>query len=311
MVTTRSKSKGESHEDIVADAPSQPQQKSKKANTSRKRKSVPTKETTTTPAADRAKKRKDSAASDTHQQHSTAKPPTGTSTTTTKEAHPPTSLSEKVNKLIDTYGASLPLHDAGLLPAPTEPSSATVLAHLFNALLSSSRISHDIAARSVRLLVQAGYHDLATLKASTWQQRTEVLTEGGYAHYREKTATELGELAALIEDKYGGDASGLLPGDDVSSGRAAQVGVLKRRLKEIKGLGDVGADIFVAEIQEVWPRLAPVLDRRSLKTAEEVGLGKDVEGLFECVGRDATRMARLNKALTTIRLEKRVGEFKA
>ncbi|KAF9637468.1 hypothetical protein BFW01_g8364 [Lasiodiplodia theobromae] len=305
MVTTRSKSKGESHEDIVADAPSQLQQKPKKANTSRKRKSVPTKETsTTTPAADRAKKRKDSAASDTHQQ---------TSTTTTKEAHhPPTSsLSEKVNNLIDTYGADpLPLHEPGLLPAPTEPSSATVLAHLFNALLSSSRISHDIAARSARLLVQAGYHDLPTLQASTWQQRADVLTEGGYAHYREKTATELGELAALIEDKYKGDASRLLPGDDVSAGRAGKVAVLKRRLKEIKGLGDVGADIFVAEIQEVWPRLAPVLDRRSLKTAEEVGLGKDVEGLFECVGRDATRMARLNKALTTIRLEKRVGEFK-
>ncbi|KAF4538844.1 uncharacterized protein LTHEOB_1198 [Lasiodiplodia theobromae] len=309
MVTTRSKSKGESHEDIVADAPSQLQQKPKKANTSRKRKSVPTKETsTTTPAADRAKKRKDSAASDTHQQHSTS-----TTTTTTKETHhPPTSsLSEKVNNLIDTYGAgSLPLHDAGLLPAPTEPSSATVLAHVFNALLSSSRISHDIAARSVRLLVQAGYHDLPTLSASTWQQRADVLTKGGYAHYREKTATELGELAALIEDKYKGDASGLLPGDDVSAGRAGKVAVLKRRLKEIKGLGDVGADIFVAEIQEVWPGLAPVLDRRSLKTAEEVGLGKDVEGLFECVGRDATRMARLNKALTTIRLEKRVGEFK-
>lgn len=309
MVTTRSKSKGEPHEDILADAPSQLQQKSKKANTSRKRKSAPTKETsTTTPAANRAKKRKDSAASDTHQRHSTANPATGTST---KEAHPPTTISEKVNKLIDTYGASLPLHDAGL-PAPTEPSSATVLAHVFNALLSSTRISHDIAARAVRLLVQAGYHELPALKASTWQQRTEVLTEGGYAHYREKTATELGELAALIEDKYGGDASGLLPGDDdVGPGRAAPVGVLKRRLKQIKGLGDVGADIFVAEIQEVWPRLAPVLDRRSLKTAEEVGLGKDVEGLFECVGRDATRMARLNKALTTIRLEKRVGEFKA
>jgi hypothetical protein len=40
------------------------------------------------------------------------------------------------------------------------------------------------------------------LHESTWEQRTEVLTEGGYTHYREKTATAFGELAKLMEDKY-------------------------------------------------------------------------------------------------------------
>ena len=41
------------------------------------------------------------------------------------------------------------------------------------------------------------------LKKSSWEERTQVLTEGGYTRYREKTATALGELADLILEKYG------------------------------------------------------------------------------------------------------------
>jgi hypothetical protein len=49
------------------------------------------------------------------------------------------------------------------------------------------------------------------LKESTWERRTEVLTEGGYTHYREKMATFLGDLVELVEGRYKGDVANILP----------------------------------------------------------------------------------------------------
>ena len=68
-------------------------------------------------------------------------------------------------------------------------------------------------------------------------------------------------------------------------------------------------DIFHDTAQHVWPSLAPFIDPRSLKTAEHIGLGDDVNSLWEQVRKDATEMSKLAAALTTIRLDKREKEF--
>jgi hypothetical protein len=115
-----------------------------------------------------------------------------------KSVHP---SNAKVAALLSKYGAT-PLQQTQL-PDPSRPLPETLLALVFNAMLTSARISHQIAARSVSCLIDAKYYDIDTLKNSSWQERTEVLTKGGYTHYREKTATMLGELADLVLDKYG------------------------------------------------------------------------------------------------------------
>jgi hypothetical protein len=74
-------------------------------------------------------------------------------------------------------------------------------------MLSSARISHGIAAKTVGCVIEAGYHKLDVLAKSSWEERTVVLTDGGYTHYREKTVTALGDLAAFLESKYGMPAS--------------------------------------------------------------------------------------------------------
>ena len=84
---------------------------------------------------------------------------------------------------------------------------------------------------------------------------------------------------------------------------------IRDMIKGIKGIGDVGADIFFDTAQGVWPCLAPFVDPRSLKTAELCGLGGDADRLWEAVGKDAGQMCKLASALTRIRLEKREGEF--
>ena len=242
--------------------------------------------------------------------------------------------SPKLQKLIDTYG-TFPLEDYGL-EEPKSPTAPTMLAHLFNAMLTSARISHELAAKSVKCLIEAGYHDIATLKESSWEERTEVLTKGGYTRYREKTATGLGELAELIANKYGRScyllvllsmeqrrttpllASGRLltranPDNDLNNlVKVAKEDAKKIRelVKEIKGFGDVGVNIFCDTAQALWPPLVPTLDPRSLKTCEEIGLGSDVQKLYEELGKAPEKMARLCVALTTVRLGKKQREFK-
>ena len=107
----------------------------------------------------------------------------------------------KVHDILSKYGA-LPLSDIGLKQA-SEATPETILAFIFHAMLTSARISHELAYKSVKCLIEAGYHDVYTLKNSSWQKRTEVLTEGGYTRYREKTATALGELADFVLEQYG------------------------------------------------------------------------------------------------------------
>jgi hypothetical protein len=81
-------------------------------------------------------------------------------------------------------------------------------------------------------------------------------------------------------------------------------------VKEIKGMGQVGLDIFCDTAQGVWPCLSPFIDPRSLKTAEQLDLG-GVEELWQQVGEDPLLMCKLATALTTVRLDKKIDEFRS
>ncbi|KAL8659511.1 MAG: hypothetical protein Q9226_000404 [Calogaya cf. arnoldii] len=211
------------------------------------------------------------------------------------------SIKRTADRLLTKYG-SLPLSDLGL-PNPSSPDRDNILALIYNAMLTSARISHDLAYKSVKCLIEAGYQDIKTLTKSTWEERTEVLTKGGYTRYREKTATALGELAELIHSKYDGDLNNLLSKADSDPAR------IRGLVKEIKGIGNVGVDIFCDAAQGIWPCLSPFIDPRSMKTAKQCGIGDDLHAIWGSVGEDAEKMCKLATALTKVRLEKKEGEF--
>jgi len=211
----------------------------------------------------------------------------------------------KIKSLIERYG-SIPLSDTGL-EDPMSPKPETILALLLNAMFSSARISHELAAKTIATAIKADYHKIDTLRKSSWDERTQVLTDGGYTRYREKTATALGELVELIDEKYNGDLNNLLPESRTDSSPSE----IRTRLKEIKGLGDVGVDIFMDTAQAVWPCLAPFLDPRSAKTAIALGIPGDAQTLWSTndIDRDPVKMCKLASALTNVRLDKREKEF--
>ncbi|KAL1863278.1 hypothetical protein Plec18170_000111 [Paecilomyces lecythidis] len=206
----------------------------------------------------------------------------------------------KIHKVIEEFGA-LPLKDAGVAE-PLQATPETILAMVLDAMLKSTRISHLLAQKAVNTVIAAGYHDIKKLSQTTWDDRVEVLAKGGYNRYREQTSTNLGALIEFVNGKYDGDLNNLYRKADHHPCKVREL------IKEVKGLGDLGTDIFFNNAQSVWRSLAPFIDSRSLRTADDVGIGTDVDAIYKELKFDPVQMSKLANGLSTIRLEKKQGE---
>jgi endonuclease III len=146
-------------------------------------------------------------------------------------------------------------------------------------MLLSARISADAAMEATRALAKQGWTSARKMSDATWEQRTRTLNRAGYARYDESTSRMLGDTSQMLLEKYGGDLRRLreAAGRDPERERAL--------LKECKGIGEVGADIFCREAQIVWDELFPFADRRALEAAGRLGLEDDA-------GRLAKRTSR-------------------
>ncbi|PIG86412.1 hypothetical protein AARAC_007527 [Aspergillus arachidicola] len=209
---------------------------------------------------------------------------------------------DQVQKAVDKLGRS-PLHGTKIAQKPLTASPETLLAMVIDAMLKSRPISHDLTQRAINKVIEAGYHDIRKLGDSSWEERTMILKDGGYNRYREQGATNLGELAELVDGKYGGDLNNLL--EEAHHNRDE----VRKLIKEIKGLGDLGADLFFNNVQSVWPEIAPFVDRRSLQTADQVGIGTDLDTIYADLKHDSMKMSRLANGLSAARLDKRQGEL--
>jgi len=157
---------------------------------------------------------------------------------------------------------------------------------------------------AARALADEGWTTPRKLADSTWERRTRVLNEAGYARYDERTATMLAQTAQLVLDRYGGDLRTLR---DRAGGDTARV---RELLKECKGIGDVGADIFCREAQAVWHELHPFIDGRALEALPRLGLPQDPRRLAKLAG-DPSGTARLAAALVRVELAGDPDEVRA
>ena len=137
------------------------------------------------------------------------------------------------------------------------------------ATLLSARISPDAAMQAARALAERGWTTAQKMAAATWEQRTRTLNQAGYARYDESTSRMLGDTAEMLLDRYRGDLRQLRDAAKRDPGRERGL------LKECKGIGDVGADIFCREAQIAWDELCPFPDGRALDVASRLGLEDD------------------------------------
>ncbi len=133
---------------------------------------------------------------------------------------------------------------------------------LVAAILFSARIGAKQGVRAAGALFEQGWTTAGKLAGSTWEERVRVLDRSGYARYDERTATMLGQASELLLERYGGDLRRLREeaGRDPNRERAL--------LRQLKGLGNVGIDIFFREVQVApwsaphWPRTTTRSSRR-------------------------------------------------
>jgi hypothetical protein len=197
-----------------------------------------------------------------------------------------------VEALLARYGRTY-ADELGIDVARGTPSPLFRL--LAASLLFSARIDSRIALEAARGLAKRGWRTAAKLAASSWDDRVTVLNEARYTRYQERTATMLGDAAEMVRDDYGGDLRQLRE-------RARREPKQERKLlKELKGLGDVGVDIFFREVQVVWDEIAPFADRRALAAARRLGLGADAKTLARLAG--DRNLARLVAALVRVELD--------
>ena len=167
---------------------------------------------------------------------------------------------------------------------------------LVASILFSARIGAGQGVKAARALSKAGWRTAGKLAASSWEERVRVLNRNGYARYDERTATMLGDAAELLLDRYGGDLRRLREEAGRDPRRERQL------LGQVKGMGEVGVDIFFREAQVGWEELYPFVDRRAARTAAQLGLPSDARALAR--GRDQRTFARLVAALVRSGLAK-------
>jgi len=152
-------------------------------------------------------------------------------------------------------------------------------------MLASKPIDATIAMRAGHELFSDG---LRTPKAVLDSDRRTMIDAFGRAHYvryDESSATRLTEIAQLALDEYSGDLR------EIARRSGGDIDAAKRMLKKFKGIGDTGADIYLREVQDVWPWVRPYFDKRAIRAATALGLPSDPTKLGALAPRANARLA--------------------
>lgn len=166
--------------------------------------------------------------------------------------------------VLDRHGRTF-AKELGIDVAKQTPSGLFQL--LVFAMLSSTRISADLAMRAAKALNKARWTTPKKMAEATWRQRVTVLNRSGYARYDESTSRMLQATCDLLLEEYGGDLRKLREAADRDPEQQ------RKLIKQFKGIGDAGADIFFREVQLAWDELYPFADKRMLKAAGRLDLG--------------------------------------
>ncbi|MGV9901206.1 endonuclease [Streptomyces sp. NPDC003388] len=201
-----------------------------------------------------------------------------------------------VHELVSAHGRTY-AEEAGIR---LKDSPQPLYRLLVLSLLLSARIRASVAVAAARALYEDHLDSPRRMAAAGRHKRVEALGRGGYRRYDERTATQLGDGAELLTERWHGDLRRL------HEEAGGDTGELRRLLQEEPGIGPAGADIFLREAQRVWPDIAPYLDRKALSGAGRLGLPEDPGRLARLAG--DTEPAVLAAALVRAALDEQAAE---
>ncbi|HZC89891.1 MAG TPA: endonuclease [Mycobacterium sp.] len=152
-------------------------------------------------------------------------------------------------------------------------------------MLASKPIDATTAMRAARELFKTG---LRTPKAVLASDRRTMISAFGRAHYvryDESSATRLTDIAEAVRVDYSGDLR------EIARRSQHDIRSAARMLKQFKGIGDTGADIYLREVQDVWTWARPYFDARATSAARGLGLPADPKKLAALAPRANARLA--------------------
>ena len=152
-------------------------------------------------------------------------------------------------------------------------------------MLASKPIDAAIATRAARELFKAGLRSPKAVLASDRRTMISAFGRAHYVRYDESSATRLTEMAERVRDDYSGDLR------EIAKRSRHDVAAAKRMLKQFKGIGETGADIYLREVQDVWPWVRPYFDRRAIAAAKQLGLPAQPAKLGALAPRANARLA--------------------
>jgi hypothetical protein len=182
---------------------------------------------------------------------------------------------------------------------------ASLFRLLLLSMLTSGRRDHRRAVAIARALVDRGWDSAARLAGSRYDERIAVIRGAGAGRDAERLATTLGELATAVVDRYGGDLRRL------RTEAHRDPAVERRLLTRLPGVTDAAADLLFSEAQVIWPEAGPFADRRSLRAAARLGLGRSTRELAALTGDRSEKLAWLTGALARVDLDDRYAEVRA
>jgi hypothetical protein len=199
-----------------------------------------------------------------------------------------TESKEMVRRLLDEAGTTY-ADEAGIR---LDDKPMPLFELLVLCMLASKPIDAGIAVQAARELFAEKLRTPDAVRDADRKTMIDAFGRASYARYDESSATRLTEMADAVHDEYGGDLRRL--------GESRDADMVRKRLKEFKGIGDTGADIFLREVQDVWTWVRPQFDERACVTAKKLGLPDDPKVLLKLAGK---RPAQLAAALVRVSLD--------
>ncbi|BBZ69649.1 endonuclease [Mycobacterium paraseoulense] len=152
-------------------------------------------------------------------------------------------------------------------------------------MLASKPIDAAIATSAARELFKAGLRTPSAVLAAQRQTMIDAFGRAHYVRYDESSATRLADMAERVRDEYSGDLRRL------AERSRHDVAAAKRLLKEFKGIGDTGADIYLREVQDVWTWVRPYFDDRATAAARRLDLPTQPDKLGALAPQGNARLA--------------------
>ena len=147
-------------------------------------------------------------------------------------------------------------------------------------VLFAKRISAETAKETFLYFEQEELTSPDAILQAGWDRLVEVLDSGGYTRYDFSTATNLLGIAKTLKEKYGSL-------ERLHTESSSPID-LENRLREFKGVGPVGVNIFLRELRGIWEKAKPHPSPMTVVTAQKIGLDpEDVE-------RYESQLVRLN-----------------